>query len=165
MVSPALAIAGFTLKVERSLTFTPLIKRVIFPILGFTSICFESENGRTSILHFLLRLPETISRKTVYVCSSENVYVKVGQRPSSFRIPPLILVHQMKLSREGTTQLGSFTLVARNVTVRGAFPSIGEASICQLICSICALETKVLIPEIRLATSLVDPGFFSASWR
>lgn len=58
-------IAGEILRVFILLTFTPLMRRITSPNLGFTEICFDIERGSTSIFPLLFLLPEITSRNTV----------------------------------------------------------------------------------------------------
>ena len=64
-ITPIFPIAGETLSVLILLTFTPLIRRIMSPNLGFTEICFDMERGSTSIFPLLFLLPEITSRNTV----------------------------------------------------------------------------------------------------
>lgn len=66
---PILPILGLILRLERLLTLTPLIRRIISQSFGFTSICLLIESGSTSIFHLLFLLDETTSRNTVKVPS------------------------------------------------------------------------------------------------
>jgi hypothetical protein len=65
----------------------------------------------------------------------------------------------------GVVPDGSFILLARNETVRGAFPSTGVALISPVIVAIFAPSINAATLEIAFDTWVLDDGFLMASSR